>query len=164
MRTLDAGWQLCEALWTSRLHDLESFVGIESRYNLLDRSIERELVLCCQAYGIGVVPWGPLAGGFLTGRYLPGQEIPADVHLSNFPSLYGDVPTDANFDRLAKLEAFAKELGHRVGGLPVAWLLSHAWVGSVIAGATSMQQLSANVIAAGWRLAREDIDRSEEIL
>ena len=64
-----AAWQLCEALWTSRLNNLQSFVTVQPRYNILDRQIETELVSCCQAYNIGVIPWGPLAGGFLTGKY-----------------------------------------------------------------------------------------------
>ncbi len=66
-------WQLCEALWTSKSNNLHSFVTVQTRYNLLDRAIEAELVPCCRAYHIGVIPWGPLAGGFLTGKYRRGR-------------------------------------------------------------------------------------------
>ena len=72
-----AAWQLSDALWTSRVHHLQSFVTVQTRYNILERQIEAELVPCCQVHGIGVIPWGPLAGGFLTGKYHKGEK--ADV-------------------------------------------------------------------------------------
>ncbi|MFC1978198.1 aldo/keto reductase [Chloroflexota bacterium] len=156
-----AAWQLSEALWTSKFHNLESFIAVQPRYNLLDRSIERELVPCCQSYGVGVVPWGPLASGFLTGKYQRNQEIPARLNTS---SIYGDVYTDANLNRLAKLEAFAEERSHSVGELAIAWLLSHPWLGSVIAGATNAEQLSHNAAAVNWRLTTEDIIELDKIL
>ena len=159
-----AAWQLTDALWTSKVHNLESFIAVQSKYNLLDRSIEPELVPCCQTYGVGVIPWGPLASGFLTGKYRRGQDIPAGVRLANPPPVYGDVLTDANFDKLAKLEAFAKERGHSIGELAIAWLISHPWLGSVIAGAMNIEQLSANVAAAGWKLTREDTIQLDKIL
>ena len=63
-----AAWQLCEALLTARMHNLEGFIAIQMRYNMLDLSVEREIVPCCLNYGVGLIPWGPLAGGFLTGK------------------------------------------------------------------------------------------------
>ncbi len=155
-------WQLCEALWTSKFHDFESFIAVQSRYNLLDRYIERELVPCCQSYDVGVVPWGPLAGGFLTGKYQRDQEIP--TRFVNKSSIYGDVHTNTNFNKLAKLEVFAKERGHSVGELAIAWLLSHSWLGSVIAGTTNVEQLSRNVAAVSWKLTTEDIIQLDKIL
>lgn len=159
-----AAWQLCEALWTSRLHNLESFIAIQSRYNMLDRSIEREVVPCCRSYGIGVVPWGPLASGFLTGKYRSGMEIPAGTRLSDPPVIYGDIVSPPNFARLSRLEAFARERGHSVGELAIAWLLSHPWLGSVIAGAMSEEQLSANMAATDWKLTAEDGAKLEKIV
>ena len=159
-----AAWQLCEALWTSKLNNLESFIAVQLGYNLLDRSIERELIPCCQAYNIGVIPWGPLASGFLTGKYRRGQEIPPDMRLAHPFRIYSDVLTDTNFDKLAKLEALANERGHNVGELAIAWLLSHPWLGSVIPGAMNIEQLSANVAAAGWKLTAEDIVEIDKIL
>lgn len=159
-----AAWQLCEALWTSRLNNLESFIAIQSRYNLLDRSIEREVVPCCQKYSIGVVPWGPLASGFLTGKYHSGREIPAGTRLSNPSAIYEDITTEANFSKLARFEAFAGERGHSVGELAIAWLLSHPWLGSVIAGAMNGEQLTANIAAADWKLTAEDLAQLNKIL
>lgn len=134
-----AAWQLCEAIWTSKFDGLESFIAVQPRYNLLDRSIERELVPCCQAYGIGIIPWGPLASGFLTGKYRRAREIPAGMRLANPSPIYNDIVTDANFDKLDKLQTFAQERRHSVGELAIAWLLSHQWIGSVIAGAMNIE-------------------------
>lgn len=157
-----AAWQLCEALWTSRLNNLESFIAVQSRYNLIDRNIEQELVPCCQAYGVGVIPWGPLASGFLTGKYRRGQEAPTGSRLANLLVVYEDILTDANFDTLATLEAFAGERGHNVGELAIAWLLAHPWLGSVIAGAMNKEQLSANIGAADWKLTAADLAELEK--
>jgi aryl-alcohol dehydrogenase-like predicted oxidoreductase len=147
-------WQLCEALFTARIHNLDSFIAIQMRYNLLDRGIEKEIVPCCQKYGVGVIPWGPLASGFLTGKYRPGAK-PTSGRLANPPAIYRDILTETNFGKLAKLETFARDCGHSVGDLAIAWLLSHKWLGSVIAGATSPEQLSANMAASNWKLTAE---------
>lgn len=157
-----AAWQLCEAAWTSRTHNLEPFIAAQSRYNLLDRSIEQEIVPCCQAYGLSVVPWGPLASGFLTGKYQPAPEAPARFAPSS--NIYRDVFTQSSFDKLAKLEAFAKERGHGVGELAVAWLLSHPWLGSVITGATKVEQVSANAAAGEWKLTVEEAALVDKIV
>ena len=157
-----AAWQLCEAEWMSRLHNLEPFIAIQSRYNMLDRSIEQEIVPCCQAYGIGVVPWGPLASGFLTGKYARSPEIPA--RFSPSAGIYRDVFTEANFEKLAKLKTFARERSHSVGELAVAWLLSRPWLGSVITGATNAEQVSSNVAAGDWKLTAEDVAQLDKML
>ena len=166
-----SGWQLCEALWTSKVNSLEPFVVVQSQYNFLDRRIESELVPCCQAYGIGVIPWGPLAGGFLTGKYQRGKPAPigtrlasprpaprlATARLSAGRPVFVPVLTDTNFDKLEKLQKFSAEHGHTVGELAIAWLLSHSWLSSVIAGATNPEQVSANVAAASWGLTAQEV-------
>lgn len=157
-------WQVCEGCWTSKSLNLESFVAIELEYNLIKRGIEAELVLCCEANGVGIIPWGPLAGGFLTGEYHRDNKDEIERFLKLYRVIYRDSLTDANFDKLAKLEVFAGERGRRVGELAIAWLLSHHWVGSVIPGSTSPEQLSSNVAASGWKLTAEDIVQLEEII
>ncbi|MFH1651139.1 MAG: aldo/keto reductase [Chloroflexota bacterium] len=153
-----AAWQLAGAVWTSRSLNLHSFIAVQSRYNLLDRSIEAELVPCCQTYGVGVIPWGPLAAGFLTGKYPPpGKPIPETMRLSRSQSIYDDVITPENYAKLTRLEAYAKERGHRIGELAVAWLLAHPWLGSVIAGAVNPEQLSENIKGADWKLTAEEL-------
>jgi len=159
-----AGWQLCEALWISRINSLGSFVSIQSRYNILERRLENEVVPCCQAYGIGVIPWGPLAGGFLTGKYSRENRASVEGRLSKTNRLYESLFTDANLNKLAELQAFASERGHTMGELAIAWLLSRPWVSTVIAGARTVEQVSANVAAAAWTLTAEDIAGIEAIL
>jgi len=151
-----SAWQLNDALWTSKVQNLESFITVQSKYNLLERSIEQELVHCCQTHGVGIIPWGPLANGFLTGKYRRGQDIPVGTRFAIPSPVYSKILISENFDKLDKLEAFASERGHSVGELAIAWLLSHPWLGSVIAGAMNIEQISANVAAADWKLTVED--------
>ena len=157
-----AAWQLCEALWTSKANNLQSFVTVQPRYNLYDRQIERELVPCCQAYSIGVIPYSPLAGGFLTGKYRQG-EAPPDGRLTGQMSLSSGLFKEANWNRLTKLEAFATERGHTMVELAIAWLLAKPWLSTVIAGARKTEQVSANVAAAEWKLTAEEVAEVEAI-
>ena len=159
-----SAWELCEALWISRTAGLNSFISVEPRYNLIDRHIEEELVACCQAYNIGIIPWYPLAAGFLTGKYRRGEEIPAGTRFSSNPAMYGRMLNDANFDRLDILETFASEHGHSVAELAIAWLVSHPWVSTVIAGVTKTKQVSANVAAAGWKLTDDEMAELDKAL
>jgi aryl-alcohol dehydrogenase-like predicted oxidoreductase len=162
-----AGWQLSEALWTSYVNNLNHFVTVQTKYNLFERQIEQELVPCCKAHGVGVIPWGPLAGGFLTGKYLRGEQ-PKTPTTAKRPSkafieIYNGVMTDVNWERLEKLEAFAKIRGHKVGELAIAWLVSHPWLSTVIAGATSPEQLDQSVAGADWKLTAEEVAQVEQI-
>jgi len=158
-----AAWQLCEALWISKVNNLRSFVTVQPRYNFIDRHIEQDLVPCCQAYGIGVIPWYPLAAGFLTGKYRRGEAPSAGTRFGSDPRTYTQILSDANFDKLAKLQTFASQRGHSVAELAIAWLLSHPWVSTVIAGATKIEQLSANVAAAEWKLTANEVAKLEKI-
>jgi len=157
-----AAWQLCEALWTSRANNLQSFMTVQPRYNLYDRQIERELVPCCQAYSIGVIPYSPLAGGFLTGKYRQG-EAPPDGRLAGQMSASSGLFKEANWNRVTKLEAFATERGHTMVELAIAWLLAKPWLSTVIAGARKTEQVSANVAAAEWKLTAEEVAEVEAI-
>ncbi len=158
-----AAWQLCEAIWVSRVNNLEHFITVQPRYNLLDREIEVELVPCCQAYNIGVIPWGPLAGGFLTGKYHKGEALLPDARLARLMTLYGEIFTETNWNKLGRLEAFATERGHLMGELAVAWLLTKPWVSTVIAGAKTVEQVSANAAGAEWKLTAEEVAEVEAI-
>lgn len=167
-----AAWQLCESQWISRVNSLESFIGVQTRFNLLDRSIELELVPCCQQYGVSVIPWSPLAEGFLTGKYQRGKPLPSGTRLGSpqvappprtalagmpvRPGMFTSILSDANFDKLEKMQKFAIKRNHTIGELAISWLLSHSWLGSVIAGATNLEQLSANVTATNWMLTEAE--------
>ncbi len=156
-----AAWQLCEALWTSKTNGLASFVVVQSRYSILERQIESEVYPCCQAYNVGVVPWGPLSGGFLTGRYQRGEETPAGTFVKM--RMYDYIKTEANWKKLDGLKQFAAQRGHTVAELAIAWLLARERVCSVIAGARKIEQVSENVAAAEWKLTADELTRIEEI-
>jgi aryl-alcohol dehydrogenase-like predicted oxidoreductase len=162
-----AGWQLSEALWTSRVNRLNSFVTVQPKYNLFERQVEQELVPCCRAHGVGVIPWGPLSGGFLTGKYRRGEQPPTPAPGARpakaFLHLYSPAMTDTNWERLGKLETFAGDRGYMVAALAIAWLLSHPWLSTVIAGATKPEQLDANLIGAQWKLTPEEVTQAEQI-
>ena len=162
-----AGWQLSEALWTSCVNNLNHFVTVQAKYNLFERQIEQELVPCCKAHGVGVIPWGPLAGGFLTGKYLRGEQPQTPTTGTRprkaFIQIYKGVMTDVNWERLGKLKAFAKIRGHKVGELAIAWLVSHPWLSTIIAGATSPEQLDQSVAGTDWKLTAEEVAQIEQI-
>jgi aryl-alcohol dehydrogenase-like predicted oxidoreductase len=154
-------WQVVESQWVARTEHLSPLISIQVPYHLLDRSVEAELVPACQRYGVGVLPYFPLAGGFLSGRYQRGQVLPADARLATArlwgDPLAGQVLTETNFAKLAVLERFARERGRAVRELALAWLAAQPQVSSVLVGATRPQQVEENVRALDWRLTADDL-------
>ena len=151
--------QLQEAASVSSANALAPFVTTQSRYNLIDRRIERELVPVCRENGVGVIPWGPLAGGFLTGKYSREEQAPSEMRLgrqSPLNNAYRDARTEENWSTLERLTGYAGARGHTVGELAIAWLLARSWVSTVIAGARTVEQVSANVAAAEWVLTEQE--------
>ncbi|MFC1988282.1 aldo/keto reductase [Chloroflexota bacterium] len=170
-----AAWELAEALWTSRANNLHSFATIQPKYNLIERGIEAELIPCCEAYGIGVIPYSPLAGGFLTGKYQKGKETSTDGRLTKPSPRDGSLTanvagarrferlTTEDWNKLAKWEAFAKERNRTVGELAIAWLLSKVVISTVIAGARKIEQVTANIAGSDWKLTKEEVDEIEAV-
>ncbi len=152
-----AGWQVVEAQWITRTQHLSPLISAQNQYNLLDRRIERELVPAAKAYGLGVLPYFPLASGFLTGKYRPGQAPPEGTRLAAAGPMGERILTEENFETLAKLEAFAQSRSRSMLELAIGWLASQPHVSSVIAGATRPEQVEQNVQAAEWRLAAEEL-------
>jgi aryl-alcohol dehydrogenase-like predicted oxidoreductase len=156
-------WQLCRSNDVAEMMGWESFVTIQPHYHLLEREIERELIPYCQFAGIGILPYFPLAGGFLTGKYKRGQPAPAGSR-GEKSQYVQEYMTDANYDRLDKLAAFATTRGHSLHELAFAWLLGQPQLTSVIAGATSPEQISANAKAGEWRLTAEELAEVRKFL
>ncbi|HAL47598.1 MAG: aldo/keto reductase [SAR202 cluster bacterium] len=156
-----AAWQACEAYWTAEGLGLTKFVSDQPRYSMMYRAPERELVPFCDEYGVGILPFFPLESGFLTGKYRRGQPAPEGTRLAGRDR---GMFTDANFDILESLEAFAQERGRTVLELAFAWLLAKPSVSSVIAGATKSAQIEANAAAADWSLSAEDMSQLDGIL
>jgi aryl-alcohol dehydrogenase-like predicted oxidoreductase len=156
-------WQLCRSNDVAEMRGWEQFVTIQPEYHMLEREIERELVPYCAWANIGILPYFPLAGGFLTGKYKRGAPAPAGSRGEKSPYVQKYL-TDANFDKLDKLQAFADSRGHTLHDLAFAWLLSNKQVASVIAGATSPEQVTAHVDAVGWKLSTEELTELQQLL
>ena len=159
-----SAWQTCEAIWTSRSLNLSSFVSVQPEYSMLSRGVERELIPFCEEYNLGVLPYFPLASGFLTGKYRRGEPVPDGTRLASNARAQERTLTDANFAMLERLENFAEERGHPMVELAIAWLLGNSSVSSVIAGATKADQVIANAKASGWQLAESDMEEVADIL
>ena len=159
-----AAWQVCEAIWTSRALNLTPFVSVQPEYSLLNRTIEHELVPFSHAYNIGILPYFPLASGFLTGKYRQGEAVPEGTRLASNTRAQERTLTEKNFATLTRLETFAEERGHPIVELAFAWLLGNSSVSSVIAGATRPEQVTANAKAADWHLTPEDMEAIEALL
>ena len=158
-----AAWQIVEALWVSDHRGYHPPAVLQSQYNALQRGLESEVVPCCKAFGVGIVPYSPLAGGLLTGKYKKGEAIQPGVRGHNNTGFARQL-TDRNFAAVAGLESFARDHGHTAGELAIAWLLANLSVCSVIAGATKPQQVETNAAAATWALTAEDLKTIDAIL
>ncbi len=156
-------WQLATANAAARANGWTPFATIQPHYHMLERGIEAELIPACVYHGIGILPYFPLAGGFLTGKYRPGQPAPPGSRgeSSAYVQRY---MTAENYARLENLRAFARERGHTLGELAHAWLLAQPQVCSVISGATRVEHIQANAAAEAWRLSAEDLEAIEAIL
>ena len=139
---------MADADWTARTWHLTRPISAQDHYNLLVREVERELVPMCRAFGLGLIPYFPLESGFLTGKYRLGA-TPEGARLGQSPRA-SRVLTPQNFERLGRLDAFAQDRGHTLLDLAFGWLLGHPEVATVIASASSPEQVRQNVQAAGW--------------
>lgn len=158
-----AGWALADAIWISRTRGLAPYISAQNQYNLLDRRIERELVPACKEFGVGILPYFPLASGFLTGKYRKGAEPPKGSRLALMQRMASEWMTEANFATLGRLDEFANSRGHGLLDLAVGWLASQPQVSSVICGATTPEQVSDNVKAGAWKLSAEELTEVDKI-
>jgi aryl-alcohol dehydrogenase-like predicted oxidoreductase len=151
-------WQVVEARWTSRMLGLAPFVSCQDEYSLLARRPDRELIPMMQAYGMGLLPYYPLASGALTGKYRRNMSLPQGARLTVHGARYGDrFLNDATWPILERLEAFAETRGRTLLDLAFSWLAARRCVSSIIAGATKPEQLAANVRAVGWPLTGDEL-------
>ena len=150
-------WQVVEAAWTARHLHMPGFVSCQDELSLLVRGNEAELMPAMRAYGLGLLPYFPLASGLLTGKYRRNQPMPEGARLTGTQRLADRYLTDANWTAAERLGDFAEARGHTLLELAFSWLLAQAPVSSVIAGATKPEQVSANVAAGGWVLTAEEL-------
>jgi aryl-alcohol dehydrogenase-like predicted oxidoreductase len=155
------GWQVADAEWTARTRGLERFVSAQNEYSWLKRDIERDVVPALEEYGIGLLPYFPLASGLLSGKYRRGEPAPEGSRLQSWGR--ESALTDEAFDIIEGLEAFAKARSVSLLHVAIGGLAAQPAVASVIAGATSRAQVEANVAAASWQPTLDDLAELDEL-
>lgn len=160
-----SGWQIADAHWTA--HDLgcTAFVSAQNNYSLIERAVTHEVLPASERFGLGVLPYFPLASGLLTGKYQRDEPAPPGTRLALVERLAKRALTERNYDLVERLEEFARKRDKSLLALAFSWLLSQPVITSVIAGATSSEQVVANVAAAQrWRLDPGEMADVAEIL
>jgi aryl-alcohol dehydrogenase-like predicted oxidoreductase len=155
-------WQVVESQWTSRDLGINKFISCQDEYSLLVREPERELMPAIKAYDLGLLPFFPLASGMLTGKY-KRDKSPEGSRLAKTKRLADRYMTDANWTIVGELEAFCEKRGHSLLELAFSWLAARPQVTSVIAGATSAEQVEQNVKATEWKLTADEIAEVDRI-
>ncbi|GID30074.1 aldo/keto reductase [Paractinoplanes brasiliensis] len=157
-----AGWQIADADWTARAGGLTPFISAQNRYSLLHRDAEQEVVPACEQFGLGLLPFFPLDSGLLSGKYRRGEQPAAGTRLSQ--ARYRSWLENADWDTIEALAAFGAERGHSLLEVAIAGLAARPAVSSVIAGATTAEQVHANAAAGAWELTADDVAALEEAL
>jgi aryl-alcohol dehydrogenase-like predicted oxidoreductase len=155
-----SGWQIADADWTARSSGLQRFVSAQNSYSLLDRSVEADVVPAAERFGLGLLPYFPLERGLLTGKYRRGEEAPEGSRATSGPSPWLD---NADWDRVESLASYADERGVSMLDVAIAGLAAQPTVASVIAGATSGDQVRTNAAALRWQPTADDLVRLDEI-
>ena len=157
-----AAWQLIEALWVSKELGLHRFVSEQPPYHVLDRRIERELIPMAQTYGIAILPWSPLAGGFLTGKYRRGESRGEDTRFKEASEWADRHFTDRAFDALEVMDTIAQEKGCTISQLALAWCTEQPGVTSPIIGPRTMEQVLDNLGAVDVEITQQDRERIDK--
>ena len=155
--------QLIEAQTTAKANGLTPFVSCQDEYNLIVRYVEKELIPAMRAHGLGMLPYFPLASSLLTGKYKRGAPPPPGTRLGKVPPLRDRYLTDANLDAVDALGEFASSRGHTLLELAFSWLAAQPVIASVIAGASTPEQVEQNAKAADWTLTAADLAEVERI-
>jgi aryl-alcohol dehydrogenase-like predicted oxidoreductase len=157
-----SGWQIADAAWMARVNRWVPFVSAQNEYNLLNRAVEREVIPACRRFGVGMLPFYPLAAGMLTGKYRRGEAPPADTRLGR-SSYAPRFLNDANFDKVERLEQFAAARRLTLLQVAIGGLAAQPQVASVITGAMTPEQVAANVQAGRWEPSMEDLAELDQI-
>jgi aryl-alcohol dehydrogenase-like predicted oxidoreductase len=158
-----AAWQLAHANVLAELKGWTRFAVLQSEYNMLKREVEREVLPYCRAHQVGFVPYYPLAGGFLTGKYELGKPPPRGSRGESVRNVQ-EMMVERNYHLVSQLSNWAKDHSRGVNELAQAWLLAQPRVCSVITGARNVEQVMSNVKAADWRLTGDQLKEIEGIL
>ena len=161
-----AAWQLVESLWVSKELGLNRFVCEQPPYNLLDRRIERELIPMAQTYGFGIIPWSPLGGGLLTGKYNRDEAPPEDSRFANWESnpMQRRRMNDRIFDVIDGLKPLAEAKGVTLSQFALAWCVQQPGVSSAIIGPRTMDQLEDNLGALGLTFSDDELREVNRVI
>lgn len=158
-----SGWQLQKIVSHARFNRLPTPIALQPQYNLLDRTIEFEVLPCCLEEGIGITPWSPLGGGWLTGKYTAKQDPTGATRLGEDPGrgveAYHLRNTDRTYRILSVLSDIAQELNRPPAHVALAWLADRPCVSAPLLGARTSEQLLDNLAAADLRLSKEQTER-----
>jgi aryl-alcohol dehydrogenase-like predicted oxidoreductase len=152
-----AAWQVADAMWTADDGGLTPFVSCQDELSLLVRKADAELLPAMERFGLGLLPYFPLASGLLTGKYRRNATMPEGARLTNTQRLADRYLTDRHWPVVEKLADFCAARGHTMVELAFSWLLSRGVTASVIAGATRVEQVQQNATAGDWVLSPEDL-------
>jgi len=158
-----ASWQLARANVVAEFRGWTAFAVLQSHYHMLEREVEREVLPYCAAHGVGFVPYFPLAGGFLTGKYVQGEKPPPGSR-GETQRYVQQYMTEPNYDAVAKLKSWAEARGKGMNELAQCWLLAQPQVCSVISGATKLAQFQDNARVAEWALSSQELAEVDEML
>ncbi len=156
-------WQVVDSLHASDWLGTERFISSQNQYSLLARDVEAELLPALEHHGLGLLPFFPLAGGMLSGKYRRNVALPAGSRLTKSQQLAGMFLRDNNFEIVERLEAFCEARGLTLLQLAFRWLLAHSAIPSVIAGASTPEQVRQNAEAVAWALSAEDMAEIDKI-
>ena len=157
-----AAYRLMNSLWLSRTNSWTKFVTLQAQYSLVVRDLEREHVPLCRTEGLGILPWSPLAGGFLTGKFERGKPQPTDARLGAKPERFARYDTERNWKIIDAVRAGAAEVGSTPAAVSLAWLLAKPQVTSVIFGARTVAQLEQNLAGAELELAARHVEMLDQ--
>jgi aryl-alcohol dehydrogenase-like predicted oxidoreductase len=157
-----AAYRLMSSLWTSKTQHLSSFVTLQAEYSLVARNLEREHVPLCREMGLGILPWSPLAGGFLSGKYERSAPVPAGTRLGEKKDRFARFDNERCWGVLGVVKEVAVEVSSTPSAVSLAWLLSKPQVTSAIFGARDLAQLESNVQATEVTLSPEQLQRLDD--
>ena len=156
-----ASWQISEAAWTSITNEVSNFVSLQTRYSILNRDMEKEIVPACEKHNISILPFFPLESGLLTGKVKRDEDPPPGTRLAIWG---GAFRSDWKFDVMEKITEFGKSIDRNILEMSLSWAANQKQIGSVLVGATKSEQLIQNINAISWKMSPEEMDSINNII
>ena len=156
-----ASWQISEAAWTSITNELNHFISLQTRYSILNRDMEKEIVPACEKHNISILPFFPLESGLLTGKVKRDEDPPPGTRLALWR---GAFRSDWKFDVMDKIIKFGQNIDRNILEMSLSWAANQKQIGSVLVGVTKSEQLIQNVKAISWKMSSEEMKSINNIL